>query len=471
MNRRQVLAAGVLTAGFASTPLLRATSRAAAPAEPFSVRMPVPPVLRPAARLPGCAIYHLTMREAPVEILPGRHTTVRTFDGSFPGPTIRARRGETVIVRQTNKLDVPAAVHLHGGHVEPQHDGHPMDVIAPGDSRTYVYPNRQRAAALWYHDHAHHLEAENVYRGLAGLYLLTDPEEERLGLPRGEYELPLLLRGANLAEDGTLIYDATDVQGPDHGTTLVNGRPTPYLPVAARRYRFRIANVSSGHAYVLKLRDGSEMIQIGTDGGLLPEPVRTGAVSVWSAERADVVIDFSRYPVGSRVYLDNTALFGGETRDVLRFDVVREARDDSRVPERLVPLEDLGPAATTRTFALSFDLATGRYLINGAVFDPDRVDARPRLGVPEIWEITNSDTRIPIPHTFHTHLEQFRILDRNGVAPPAAERGRKDTLTVHPGETVRIKVRFSTYTGRYVFHCHMLEHSAHAMMGQLQIEP
>ena len=458
----------------ASTPA--SASAAAASGDPFTRPLPIPQVLQPIARTASYDLYRMHMRPADIEVLPGLLTRFQTFEGQLPGPTIRARRGRTVVVEQINGLTMHTAVHLHGGHVSHDNDGYPLDVLMPGDSRRYVYHNRQQAATLWYHDHAHMAEAENVYRGLAGVYILEDEHERSLPLPAGRHDIPLALRDAKIEADGTLTYDGL----PFHPTIMVNGASQPYLRVEARRYRFRILNIANSRIFNLALSTGDEFVQIASDGGLLRAPNPIQSLQLYPAERAEVVVDFSRYPVGSHVILHNTPNFlPGEPSEILRFDVVRSAdADHSAVPQQLLPadaspeFDAQRPACAKpvqRDFVLSFDMATGMMLINGKSFDPNRVDIRPVLGAPEIWTVTNGDTKLPIPHTFHVHQAQFHVLDRDGKPPAPGEAGRKDTIALAPGETVRILIRFTEYTGRYVYHCHMLEHSAMGMMGQMEL--
>lgn len=465
LSRRETLRLAATAGAAAALP----GGRAPAAAAPFTVPLPIPDVLRPVARTATHDVYRMRMRYADVEIVPGLRTRVQTFNGRFPGPTILARSGRPVVVEQHNELSTQAAVHLHGGHVAHSSDGYPLDMLAPGTSRLYTYPNDQIAAPLWYHDHAHMMEAENVYRGLSGCYLLGDEFEDRLRLPSGRYDIPLMLRDATIAADGTLVYDDST---PFHPLQLVNGRPQPRLEVAARRYRFRFFNAAVARIYSLSLGDGGELVQIGSDGGLLPAPYPTSAVPLWPGERVEAVIDFSRYPVGSSVLLHNTVnLVPGEPADLLRFDVTHRADDDSRVPRRLRPRGDLGAPAAARDFALTYDPAAMQMLINGKSFDPDRVDIRPALGTTELWTVTNPVSQFPIPHTFHVHLAQFQVLRRNGRPPGPAESGVKDTVEVGPGETVSFLIRFTGFTGRYVYHCHMLDHSAMGMMGQMEVGP
>ncbi|TDB81615.1 multicopper oxidase family protein [Micromonospora sp. KC721] len=482
ISRRNLLAAGALSGAGLVIPAgehLRAVAsgggqhghgthggsppRGAAPTgTPFSVRMPVPPVAMPVRSWGGVDHYRIPIRTASVELLPGVRTPVLSYGGGFVGPTIRARAGRRIRVEYHNQLDHPANVHLHGGHVAPEDDGHPMDVIAPGRSRVYDYPNRQRGATLWYHDHSHHTEAEHVYRGLHGFYLIDDPQERHLRLPDGQYDVPIMLRESRFDEQGNLYFDPFDFDRP---VVLVNGRPQPYFPVAARRYRLRLLNASTHGTLTLHL-DGLPMVQVGTDGGLLPAPVPVTELRLGPAERADVVVDFSRRRPGSQVVLS-------ETRGpVLRFDVVRHAHDHSRLPDRLRPLPALPPPTVRREVVLSTNFETIESLINGKLWDPDRIDFRIRHGATEVWRITNIDTEFGgVNHTFHMHLVQFRVLDRNGRPPAPGERGLKDTVFLAPGESVRVQATFRGYLGRYVYHCHMLEHSAYGMMAQLRIVP
>ncbi len=427
---------------------------------PFSVRMPVPPVLQPAQSAYGTDIYKMVIKPAEVEIVPGLRTPVLTYGGSFVGPTIRAKSGRAVKIVYGNRLDMPANVHLHGGHVPPGSDGHPMDVIQPGEARLYDYPNTQQGATLWYHDHSHHMEAEHVYRGMHGFYLIDDDSERSLRLPQGAYDVPIMLRDSEFDETGGLIF----FDDPANRTTiLANGKIQPYFPVAARKYRFRLLNASNEHVFRLNL-GGQEMMKIASDGGLLPAPVPVTELVLASAERTEIVVDFSRHPVGEQLILFN----GSDP--VLRFDVTREAADDSWLPDVLRPLPALPVAPVEREVAMSFDLSgtdpVG--LVNGRPFDPGRVDFQIRRGTTEIWHVRNADT-ITIDHTFHMHLAQFQVLDRNGGPPLPQDAGLKDTVHVPPGGSLRIQATFGDYLGRYVYHCHYLEHSSIGMMAQMEI--
>jgi len=443
----------------------------------FQVPLPRPSVLQPTRTDDTTDYYALSMRAAQAEIVPGTRTPIWGFDGQYPGPTIRARRGRRVVVRQTNELAVPKAVHLHGGHVAPEMDGHPTDLIQPGQSREYDYPNQQLGATLWYHDHAMDRTAQGVAMGLAGFYLLEDDAEAALGLPSGEYDLPLVIQDRAFAADGSFEYPANGsmpllMSGLLGDTILVNGAPYPRLEVAARKYRFRILNGSNARHYMLALSTGQPFMAIAGDGGLLAAPVTVAALSLTPAERYEVVVDFSQIPVGSSVMLQNQMGQDG-LAEVMRFDVVRRTDDPSTVPSVLRPFERLDPAqaAQTRDWTLNMQMGPGMmgsspWVINGQPFDSKRIDARPKLGSVEVWRFTNPS---PMMHPMHVHDVMFQILDRDGQPPAPEEAGWKDTVHVPAGSAVRVIAKFVDYTGTYVFHCHILEHEDRGMMAQFEV--
>ncbi len=381
-----------------------------------------------------------------------------------PGRTFRVRAGRKVVVRHTNNLDMGTAAHVHGGCTPANSDGFPTDTLAPGRSRDYTYPNRQRAATLWYHDHAHHMEAEHVFRGLAGLYVIEDPADAGLRLPSGAQDIPIMLRDARFDDQARLVFEQHDFQ--NRSMILANGRPRPYFPVAARRYRLRFVNASNLRTFTLRLGKNTEVAQIASDGGLLAAPAAVRSWRMTPGERVEVVVDFGRFPAGSHVFLEDA-----EAGAVVRFDVSRAGAgaDTSRVPDRLSAIPALPAATGKRRFVLSFDRATGRFLINGRQFDAKRVDTEIKRGTTEVWTVTNDSSGFAVPHNFHPHLVQFRVLDRNGRPPAPGEAGVKDTVAVGPGETVRLQATFGPYTGRYVYHCHMIDHSSSGMMAQMKI--
>jgi spore coat protein A len=426
--------------------------------KPFTRPLTVPRVLDAAA-----GPVSIVQRPGMAEILPGIQTPIWGYGGEFPGPTIRARSGRPAIVEHHNDLPVPVVVHLHGGHTPPGDDGYPTDVLPLGGIRRYTYPGQQRAATLWYHDHRMDATGQSVWRGLAGFHLIGDDEDDALPLPRAERDLPLLIADRAFAADGSLAYPQA-AEGVLGDVITVNGRAWPYAEVAGARYRVRLLNASNARRYRLALDPPGAIVQIGSDGGLLGRPVTHDAVELAPGERVDAVVDFGRYRPGSAVRLVNT--FGsGSTRDVMRFQVGSRAADDSTVPARLSTVDPLPTPTRTRTFRFHAGGVHGMkgWLVNGEPFRPGVPVARPRLGDTEVWELTSD-----LHHPVHVHLGQFQVLGRGIRGPGTHDAGWKDTIDLRPAEQARIAVRFTGYTGRYLLHCHNLEHEDMAMMAEFE---
>ena len=295
-------------------------AQARSPFEPFRRDLPLIPELLPIERTAEHDLYELTIQEGTAEVLPGFETPIYGYDGVYPGPTIRARTGRETVVRQRNALAFESNVHLHGGFVPAGHDGHPMDVIPAGGSFEYHYPNDQDAASLWYHDHAHGRTSRTLYYGLLAMYVLEDDLERELELPRGDYDVPIVIADHAFNRDGSFRYVENIDVGFRGDTILVNGAVSPRMRVERRRYRLRLLNASNSRSYSLRLGRGRTMTQIAGDGGLLARPVNRTRVVFHPAERIDLVIDFRDYAPGTELVLHNEDGSGG-TVAVMRFDV------------------------------------------------------------------------------------------------------------------------------------------------------
>jgi spore coat protein A len=410
------------------------------------------------------------------EILPGLTTPIWGYNGTFPGPTIKARSNRRVVVRQTNALPEAVSVHLHGGVQTPESDGYPTDLIPPGGTKEYIYPNLHRAATLFYHDHAMDLTGPHVYKGLAGLYLISDEVEDALGLPVGEFDVPLMIQERTFNADGSFALtpnSPANVFDQSGDTILINGVPWPRLQVAAQRYRFRILNASNSTTYSVALSSRKPMVQIATDGGLLDRPISVDYITMGPAERAEVVVDFADLPLGSTV--DLVDLLGtGDQAELMRFEIQRPGEQDRPLPLVLDPTEPLRSGAVERTFVFQPTLYPGfppfKWKINGQNFDPTRMDTRVPLDSVEIWRFENRALgAVAMDHPVHVHLVNFHVLDRNGQPPAPYEAGWKDTVLVRPNETVRVIAKFAPFRGKYMLHCHNLAHEDHAMMANFEV--
>lgn len=470
--------------------------------QPFTRPLPIPPILAPTHTDNDTDYYDLVQRAATSEILPGIQTTIWGYNGIFPGPTIVSRSGRRTVVRHRNELPVPVVVHLHGGRNPPEHDGYPTDLLLPvgtgaattghqhGGSahngnftvgeREYNYPMVQRAATLWYHDHRMDFTGASVWRGLAGFHLIHDAEETALPLPREGRDIPLMITDRAFTADGALAYPSLDPTllgqpgvaepygaGVLGDVILVNGAPWPIADVPAARHRLRLLNASNARRYRLALDPpppgGGGLVQIGADGGLLDRPISHDAIEIAPAQRFDVIVDFGRYPVGQEITLVNQ--FGdGATTLIIRFRVTHTATDDTLIPARLSssPAPEQALADTSRTMRFRHGDIDGMagWTINDTPFAVDRINAQVRLGTTEVWRLLSD-----FHHPIHLHLARFRVLSRGIGGPGAYDHAWKDTLDLRPAEEATILVDFDGYAGKYVFHCHNLEHEDMAMMG------
>ncbi|HEY6058538.1 MAG TPA: multicopper oxidase family protein [Candidatus Limnocylindrales bacterium] len=439
----------------------------AAAASAFSRPLVIPKVLT------GSTIT-LTAAQADVQILPGTKTRMWTYNGSFPGPTIRRPAGKSTTVTLVNRLPAAAGsltLHNHGNHSTSENDGQPDAFLADpgGGTVKYTYTGteaggNERGAFQWYHDHRMDVTGRNVWMGLAGMYIIDDPADPQT-LPKGSFDVPLLIADRSFDARNQLAYrfDATGVTG-DH--VLVNGVPQPYFNVGDRKYRLRILNASNSRSYVLALSNRQAFIQIGTESGLLPAPVRRSRITIGPAERVEVVVDFAR-KLNQRIVLQNLADTGA-LRQLMEFRVTRHVPDPSSVPAKLRPLPRLdATSAATRTFEFGKARLSGRWTINGLTFDPGRVDAQPRLGTTETWIFTNKSGS---NHIVHIHGIDQQLVSRNG-APAKPDEVMKESWNLAIGETIVLKLKFTDNVGKFVFHCHILEHEDAGMMAQYEVVP
>ncbi len=401
------------------------------------------------------------------------------------GATIRINQGENFNLNFKNDLAEPTNIHWHGLEVPAAQDGYPTDVTAPGGSFQYDFQVKNRPGTYWYHPHPDMATASQAYRGLAGFFIIGSPQEDALGLPSGEFDLPIVVQDKRL--DGGLDYAPSDDDrsiGLFGESVLVNGTAGAMLEVATRTYRLRLLNGSNARIYNFGLSSGATMQLIGTDGGLLDAPVLVTMVMLAPGERADVLVNFGANAVGDEVFLQSNAFGGTETQGkqafrILKFKVSRQENDPFTMPAALMPVEKIAEseAVATRTFNIGHMMAHGGSMMAGMVhpldgrfFDPNRRDEVVNANTVEIWEFDN--TNGTETHPMHLHAGQFQVLSRTGGRGrlEAWEKGWKDTVLAFPGEKVRIIVRFPGNLGKYVFHCHNLEHEDGGMMLNYEIK-
>lgn len=431
-------------------------------------------------------------------VLPVVHSGIGTqpftYGGSAPSPTIRVRKGETFSAQLTNQLAEPTNIHWHGVLAPADMDGHPKDAVAAGGSKTFSYTVQNRAGTYWYHPHPHMAAGKQVYLGMAGFYLVQDDEEQALGLPAGEFDVPLLIQDRRLSS-GTPGYSPTTTDMADGylgDTITVNGVPNAYYEVASGLYRFRLLNGANARIFRLMFDDGRPLLVIATDGGLLDAPVSTNMLWLGPGERVEILVDFSKDAMGASVMLHSMAFSAGMAGgghaghgggsstgipaqgaelEIIRFDVKRSGASTGKVPTKLATLEKLDPSTATRT--RTFELAMregatmGMHTINSKVFDMARVDEQMAPRATELWEFKSLDGGAI--HPMHVHGMQFQVVSRSSGPLNTNDLGFKDTVLVFPNETVRVVTRVGAYPGLYLLHCHTLEHEDDGMMLNVQI--
>ena len=505
---------------------------------PYLDPLPIPRKLSPASISKQGVEYVMRMTEFSQRLhsqLPP--TPVWGYEGAYPGPIIEATVGQPVSIRWENHLPqrhlfrvdesihgagpstphVRTVPHLHGARTRSADDGLPESWFKSGKSATYSYPNNQRPAMLWYHDHAIGITRLNNYAGLSGVYFLRGEEETKLNLPQGKYEIPLVLQDRVLDKKGRLQYIPTEMDGTPHpdgswgpeffgNLPVVNGAIYPVLDVEPTIYRFRVLNAANARFFRFFFsKPGREFVAfaftvIGGDGGLLTSPVLVPSLMLGPAERADILVDFSNMQGEEFIFANNApAPFPGEEAGMPQVAAriphllkIRVNQPLKAAPERktwTIPVEQLDPKAAviTRDFVLTEELDKKQrslgLRINGKRYH-EPASERPRLGTTEIWRFINTTDDA---HPMHIHLVQFQIIDRtpfdvdlflnkkqlnltgDASYPRATEGGWKDTVRADAGQVLSVVVRFDGYPGRYVFHCHMLEHEDNDMMRPFEV--
>ena len=526
MNRRGLLR--WMGLGTAATALAAVGSR-------YAWRPPTPQVREPSTFVADVE-FALTAAPGEVQLLPGALTRVWQFTGrvvkgpadalqpareSYLGPTIRVRRGQKVRVRFLNRLPEPSIVHWHGLDVPSVMDGHPRLAISENSEYVYEFEVANRSGTYWYHPHPHTRTGAQVYRGLAGLFLVTDDEEAALKLPSGEHEITCVLQDRRFDSGNQLVYlepGMTAMMEAMHGffgdRVLVNGRERPTWSLATRAYRLRVLNGSNARIYKLAWSDRTPMTVIGGDGGLLERPLVQRYVTLAPAQRVDLVVDLSKRPVGTSLSLrseafpstetDSMAAGGGMARGrgrgrgmrgpmaapqvsvpsgtALTLLDIRVARAESApftLAPRLATFDSKWqpvPSASVRRIPLSFQ--AGQWLLGGRTFDmlgaePDETVVG---GSSHIWEFANTGGMMgmQMAHPIHLHGPQFRVLSRTrssalSLHEGIVDAGWTDTVLVMPGDTVRIQVTFTQHPGLYLYHCHLLEHEDMGMMRNFRV--
>lgn len=432
------------------------------------------------------------------------HATVSTTDGgngemtpawllnnSLPSPLIRTRPGERFRLTLNNDLPDPLILHWHGLTPPELMDGHPRLAIPRGKQYEYDFTVENRASTYWYHSHTHHRVGKHAYYGIAGMLIVDDNEEAQFNLPSGPYEIPLVLQDRMVDNSGRIVpYDVPDtMEGLIGNEPFGNGVKRPGLEVDTALYRFRILNGSNARIFRLARNDRKKLYLIGNDAGLIERTQALDYIDIAPGERADILIDLRDEAVGHRILLGSQAFFiedslarpgdtlrQGHAMELMQLEVTRKVNRRGEIPDQLLPYRGPDPADAVRErkFILSSDRdietrTMMRHMINGESFRFGRISETVPFGQTEIWSFINENN---FSHPMHLHATHFRVLSRAGGRNQVMpwEGGLKDTVLVHPGEHVRVAVRFEAYPGLFLLHCHNLEHEDTGMMMNIMVE-
>ena len=421
---------------------------------------------------------NLTVTSTTYQIYAGTDSNVLSINNTFPAPTIKLKKGDTFSAKIINNLSEKTNIHWHGIHDPATMDGHPKYPIAAGTSFDVTYPITQRAGTFFYHSHVDMGTARQTYMGMMGCLIIEDDEEKALGLPSGDFDIPLLIQDKRFDANKQLAYAPTEAdmfEGFLGDTILINGTPNASLTVAPTLYRFRLVNGSNARIYKIGLSDNSSFTIIGNDGGLIDKPVSVTTATMGPAERIDILIDFSSYSQGKTVNLHSyTFSFSGNAGsgtlaqgaefDLMQFQVGKTGSSGGVIPAALpaITAYNASDVKNSRYFQFS-----GPTLINSLSFDMNRIDQVVPFGDLEKWTFVNQSQAI---HHVHVHGTQFQVLNRGvGNPPEVTEAGWKDIVRLEPSATVNVLIRFTDYTGIYIIHCHVLEHEDMGMMSNFEV--
>ena len=476
----------------------------------------------------------LTAQVADVSIRPGPPTHVFKYHGKllkgpketltvlpgYLGPILNFQQGQKVRIFFYNELPEPCVTHWHGMHVPQIMDGHPMYAILKGEQYVYEFEVKNPAGTNWYHAHTHELTATQVYQGLAGLITISDEHEQKLELPSGEYDIPLIIQDRSFTNGNQLRYMLGMHQrmtGFLGDTLMVNGQENSTIAVKSRAYRVRILNGSNARIYKLGWNDGTPMTAIGTDGGLLQKPETLPYIMLAPAERIELWVDFSGREVGSDLILQSLpyqasahrgmggmrggmgrmGMMGGvgqnETLSIARFHIAEQVGDSPKLPTELASMRRLtlkDCSNPDKIIPIAIGMRHMAFQLNGRTFDMLNYQSIEKIPVNTIQRIRifhenrgmgrgmrggmgGMGMMMSQPHPIHLHGQQFQILSRrqtsrddgyDSIKDGFINSGWKDTVLVMPGEEVEIIKPFTDYTGLFLYHCHNLEHEDMGMM-------
>ncbi|MFO8234953.1 MAG: multicopper oxidase family protein [Bacteroidales bacterium] len=462
-------------------------------------------------------VFHYKSR-----LLKGEDNNLSGIEGSYLGPIISVKRGQKIRVIFKNNLSRESIIHWHGLHLPPQMDGHPIHAVDNGEEYVYEFTVADRPGTYWFHPHPDKITGPQVYRGLAGLFIIRDENKE---LPSGEYDQPLVIQDRTFDADNQLVYleggPMQQMEGFLGNQIFINGQKKQNRNVKKASYRFRVLNGSNARIYKLTWNDGSDIKVIATDGGLLEKSVSKAYLMLAPGERVEIWKDFSSYDAGDQLTLESQAfnsgtsmgrmgsgMMGGmgdgmmqsgsfpengEALDIYTLNVTQEGGETLELPQELSVIKETEPStAINYDDPRKFHFYNERmdWVINGETFAMEEVAEweKVKLNTTEVWQFINGDDgsgmgvmqdMMRLPHPAHIHGLQFQVIERDISGMDAAVResvkdgfidqGWQDTFLLMPGMKVKVIMTFRDFTGKYIYHCHNLEHEDMGMMRNYEV--
>jgi blue copper oxidase len=511
-----------------STPEAGSTKASSDFAPDVEIELTAHPVAMQLLDGPKTDVFHYEAK-----LLEGKESNLKKIPGSYLGPVIKVKRGQKIRVIFKNNLPRESIIHWHGLHIPPEMDGHPMHAVDNGEQYVYEFTVVDRPGTYWFHPHPDKITGPQVYRGLAGLFII---EDERKDLPAGEYDQPLVIQDRSFDAENQLIYlggsPMQRMQGFLGNQIFINGQKTLNQSVKQATYRFRILNGSNARIYKLAWSDGSNLKVIATDGGLLEKPVSKPYLMLAPGERVEIWKDFSVYDAENQITLESQAFNSGTSMgqmgggmmgnmggggmmggsqgstmqgnsspengaplDLYTFNLTQEKGKTLKLPQNLSEIEEITPTeAVNYDNPKKFHFYNERmnWVINGETFDMNEVAdwEKVKINTTEVWQFINGDDgsgmgmmqdMMQLPHPAHIHGLQFQIIERdisgmdtdvwNSVKDGFIDQGWQDTFLLMPGMKVKVVMSFNDFTGKYIYHCHNLEHEDMGMMRNYEVLP
>jgi len=439
----------------------------------FSKKLIIPSILEAKISNNNIKEFHLNLQEGSMDFFEGKKTKTYGINSDFLGPTIRVNNKDRIKIHVKNSLKEPSSMHWHGLHLEGHNDGGPNRKIKTNQSWSTEFLINQKSATYWYHPHTHKETGSQVYKGLAGLFLIEDEDSHKAKIPKeyGFDDIPLIVQDRRFDNKAQFLYKYSmhdEMMGVKGKVFLVNGVIQPYIELKAKSIRFRLLNASNARFYNFTFSNNQEFYQIAGDASFLEKSIKLKNLLLGPGERAEILIDLSSLQNQSLYLLDALS-----QEKLMKIYVKNEKNETFVLPSSFTEIKEyknIKKLSTLKIRTFTLDMSMMKMGINGKKMSMDYINEKVILKEKEIWRLINPKK---MPHTFHIHGCSFKILSRNNKAAFLNEAGLKDTVILFAEETVDVLVQFNYTASKkypFMYHCHILEHEDAGMMGQFTVE-